>query len=56
MERLKNIEMKEYTSFKAGGKAAELIIVESVDELRQVLAEIDREQKPYLILGNGEAG
>ncbi|WP_251615380.1 UDP-N-acetylmuramate dehydrogenase [Senimuribacter intestinalis] len=53
MERLKNIEMKEYTSFKAGGKAAELIIVESVDELRQVLAEIDREQKPYLILGNG---
>ena len=53
MERLKNIEMKEYTSFKTGGKAAELIIVESVDELRQVLAEIDREKKPYLILGNG---
>lgn len=53
MERLKHVEMKDYTSFKAGGCAAEMVIVESVEELREILAELDGEKKPYLMLGNG---
>ncbi|MEY8368609.1 UDP-N-acetylmuramate dehydrogenase [Anaerovoracaceae bacterium 42-11] len=53
MERFRDIEMKDYTSFKAGGKAAEMVIVESVEELRVILAEIDQANRPYLMLGNG---
>lgn len=53
MKRFRDIEMKDYTSFKAGGKAAELVIVESVEELRKVLAEIDQAKTPWLMLGNG---
>lgn len=53
MERFRDIEMKDYTSFKAGGKAAEMVIVESVEELREILAEIDQANRPYLMLGNG---
>ncbi len=53
MERFRDIEMKDYTSFKAGGKAAEMVIVESVEELREILAEIDQAKRPYLMLGNG---
>ncbi len=53
MERFRDIEMKDYTSFKAGGKAAEMVIVESVEELRKILAEIDQAKRPYLMLGNG---
>ena len=53
MERFRDIEMKDYTSFKAGGKAAEMVIVESVEELKEILAEIDQAKRPYLMLGNG---
>lgn len=53
MKRFRDIEMKDYTSFKAGGKAAELMIVESVEELRKVLAEIDQAKTSWLMLGNG---
>lgn len=53
MERFRDKEMKDYTSFKAGGKAAEMVIVESVEELREILAEIDQAKRPYLMLGNG---
>lgn len=53
MERLQNVDMREYTSFKAGGKAAEMVIVETVEELQEVLKEIKREERKWLMLGNG---
>ena len=48
MKRLENVDMRQYTSFKAGGSAREMVIVESVEELQAVLQEIDREQKKWL--------
>lgn len=53
MKRLQNVDMREYTSFKAGGIAAEMAIVDSVEELQSVLAEMQKENKPFIMLGNG---
>ena len=53
MKRLENVDMRQYTSFKAGGCAREMAIVESVEELQAVLKEIHRENKKWLMLGNG---
>ena len=53
MKRLQNVDMREYTSFKAGGKATEMVIVDTVEELQAVLAEIQRENRKWLMLGNG---
>ncbi|MBR3784804.1 MAG: UDP-N-acetylmuramate dehydrogenase [Firmicutes bacterium] len=53
MKRLENVDMRQYTSFKAGGCAQEMVIVETVEELQTVLQEIQRENKKWLMLGNG---
>ena len=53
MERLQNVDMREFTSFKAGGKAREMVILESVEELREIMGEIHRLKKKYSVLGNG---
>jgi UDP-N-acetylenolpyruvoylglucosamine reductase len=45
--------MKEYTSFKAGGNAAALVIVESAEQLQQVLADVAEAGVPSMLLGNG---
>ena len=37
MKRLYNVEMKDYTSFKAGGRAAEMVIPETTEELQEAL-------------------
>lgn len=53
MKRLENVDMRQYTSFKAGGCAREMAIVESVEELQAILKEIHSENKKWLMLGNG---
>lgn len=53
MKRLYNVEMSEYTSFRAGGCAAEMVIPESAGELMSVMEEIHRDGKKYIVLGNG---
>lgn len=53
MKRLENVDMREYTSFKAGGSVAEMVIVDTVEELQDVLKEIHRENRKWLMLGNG---
>ena len=45
--------MKEYTSFKAGGNAAVLVTVETVEQLQQVLADVAEAGVPSMLLGNG---
>ena len=45
--------MKEYTSFKAGGNAAALVMVDSVPQLQQVLADVAGAGVPSMLLGNG---
>lgn len=53
MKRLENVDMRQYTSFKAGGCAREMVIVDSVEELQNVLKEIHNENKKSIMLGNG---
>ena len=53
MKRLKNVDMREYTSFKAGGRAAEMVEPESVEDLMEIMREIAANGKKYIILGNG---
>lgn len=53
MKRLYNVEMKDYTSFKAGGRAAEMVIPETTEELQEALREIALNGRKSIILGNG---
>lgn len=53
MKRLLDADMREYTSFRAGGKAAEMAIPETTEELMEVLQKIHQEGVRSVILGNG---
>ena len=48
-----NPSMSRYTSFKAGGNAALLLVANTMEELRFALRRIDEMEVPSLILGNG---
>lgn len=53
MRRFIDADMREYTSFRAGGRAAELVIPETIEELRKVLQKLCRDGRRSIILGNG---
>jgi len=53
MERYQSVDMSQYTSFKTGGMAQEMVIVETMEELQEVLQELDQAQRKWLMLGNG---
>ena len=47
MKRLENVDMRQYTSFKAGGCAREMAIVESVEELQNKSQKLTQEKKAF---------
>ena len=49
----KEPDMGQHTSFKAGGRAALLLMPEDQEQLRRVLEYLSGEELPYMILGNG---
>ncbi|HZK61453.1 MAG TPA: FAD-binding protein, partial [Anaerovoracaceae bacterium] len=56
LEKIKFIEvasMKEYTSFKAGGRASMLVLPKNTDELKRTLKIVTSCKKEFLIMGNG---
>lgn len=53
MKIIKDVEMKDYTSFKAGGKANKMVICERKDEVIETLREIKEKNEKYIMLGNG---
>ena len=53
MERISNADMSKYTSFRAGGCSDELIIVDTPEELLDVLKELSEKKDEYIMLGNG---
>ena len=53
MERLINVDMKEYTSFRAGGKADLMLIPETAEELKHALRETAESGTDFVLLGNG---
>ncbi len=50
---IENAPMSNYTSFKAGGEAAGLVEVETVEDLKSVLRAVAKENIPHIVLGNG---
>ncbi len=50
---IKEAPMHEYTSFKAGGKAALMVIPQDIVQLQFAMNVIAEEKVPYFIMGNG---
>lgn len=48
-----NADMAQHTSFKAGGHAAALVTVRSIQELKIVLQIMAKHEIPHMFLGNG---
>ena len=48
-----NADMSRYTSFKAGGRAAALIEVETTEELKYILQFVTDENIPHMVIGKG---
>lgn len=53
MEHKTEQSLKDYTSFKVGGKAKDFYIPFTVEEVQELVQELYRASRPYLILGNG---
>lgn len=53
MIEIQNADMREYTSFKAGGTARRLVICDDRQELSEVLQELSAGSMPFVLLGNG---
>lgn len=50
---LRDVPMKEYTTFRAGGNADLMAVPADEEELNGVLEVLHRENVPYFVLGNG---
>jgi hypothetical protein len=50
MKIVKNADMSQYTSFRAGGKAAVLVLPETVDAVRTVLKILDENGTPHMMI------
>ena len=48
-----NVLLKDYTTFKVGGPAKIMIKVNTLKELCDVIAYLNKCQSPYMIIGNG---
>lgn len=53
MKRFYEVDMKNYTSFRAGGTAAEMVVPETSEELMEALQALSRQRRTSIILGNG---
>lgn len=53
MEIIKNADMRNYTSYRAGGCADTLIVVNNTEELKETLKKIKASGDAYIIIGNG---
>lgn len=53
MKVIKNVDMSKYTTFKAGGRASEMVVPENAEELMMAMKDINAEGKVYIMLGNG---
>ncbi len=50
---LENEKLNTHTTFRVGGAAKALLTVNSVEELKTVLALLQSEKEPFFLLGNG---
>ena len=50
---IENADMREYTSFRAGGKADLLVIPSNEDELKIILRQLAQKRLPFIMMGKG---
>lgn len=50
---MEDCDMREFTSFRAGGRADLLIMPQSLEELSFALRELENEDIPHMVIGNG---
>lgn len=50
---VQNADMRDFTSFKAGGKADLLVIPTNEDELKTILQKLSQRKLPFLMMGKG---
>jgi UDP-N-acetylmuramate dehydrogenase len=50
---LRDVPMKEHTTIKVGGKAALMVIPESISCIQRLIAFLRASKTPYMIIGNG---
>lgn len=53
MNVIEHADMSKHTSFRAGGSARELVIVDNTEELASLLDDLNKEGREYIFLGNG---
>ena len=53
MERLENVDMGQYTSFRTGGRAREMVVCETAEELLGLMRSIHESGSRSIVLGNG---
>ncbi len=53
MKIIKDVSMAEYTSFRAGGTAEEMLVCETIDDIKKAVSQIKRSGCRYFFLGNG---
>ncbi|MGN1382139.1 MAG: UDP-N-acetylmuramate dehydrogenase [Eubacterium sp.] len=53
MKIMHDVDMREYTSFRAGGRADTMAVPESVEDLQKLLQDVHGSGQDYLLLGNG---
>ena len=53
MEHRQGQSLKDYTSFKVGGEAKDFYIPSTIEEVQELVQELYKEGRSYLILGNG---
>ena len=53
MIRIDDADMREHTSFRAGGHAKTLLIPDSEAELIETITDLNRSGQRYIIMGNG---
>lgn len=53
MIRIQDAEMRDYTTFRTGGCAEELVICDTREELSAELKSLAKAEKPFILLGNG---
>ena len=53
MKRLKDVDMSKYTTFRAGGRAAELVLIDNEEELVQVTRVVRQSGREFMMMGNG---
>ena len=53
IHKIKNADLKNYSSFKIGGKAQCIYFPENMQQIKFLINKLNKLKKQYLILGNG---